>query len=82
MDGDEADSVPDLTPLQEDFNIDGTERSMNYTVINGQAHSLSQWIILVTPKKTGVVEIPALQVGSEKTQPATIEVSQESTRKK
>ncbi|RMX02275.1 protein BatD [Legionella jordanis] len=81
LDGDEADSVPDLTPLQEDFNIDGTERSMNYTVINGQAHSLSQWIILVTPKKTGVVEIPALQVGSEKTQPATIEVSQESTGK-
>lgn len=77
LDGDQTDRVPDLTPLQKNFNIEGTQRSMSYTLINGQARSLSQWIILLTPKKTGLLSIPSIQVGQEKTNPSKIEVTQE-----
>lgn len=66
--------VPDLTPLQANFNVVGTERSVSYTVINGQANSLNQWIIMLMPKKAGIVEIPALTIGKEQTQPVRIEV--------
>ena len=38
--------MPDLTPLQHDFIIMGTERSMKYTIVNGQANSVSQWSVL------------------------------------
>ncbi|ASQ44710.1 BatD family protein [Legionella clemsonensis] len=78
LDGAEADNVPDLTPLQKEFTIVGTERSMNYTVINGRAQSMGQWLILLLPKKTGILTIPEIQVGQEKTAPATLEVTEES----
>ncbi|CEK12091.1 BatD family protein [Legionella hackeliae] len=77
LDGAESESVPDLTPLQKNFSIVGTERSMNYTVINGQAQSTGQWLILLVPKKTGVLTIPSIQVGQEKTAPTTLEVTEE-----
>src|SRR3989338_7269826 len=67
-------SVPDLSPLQQDFNIVGTERSVSYTVINGQANSLNQWIIMLMPKRAGTVEIPALVIGKEMTQSVKLEV--------
>ncbi|WP_019215840.1 BatD family protein [Legionella tunisiensis] len=72
-----VDSVPDLTPLQKDFTILGTERSMNYSVINGQAHSVSQWIITLTANKNGVLPIPSLQIGQEHTKASSIEVTSE-----
>ncbi|KTD22736.1 KQDN repeat-containing protein [Legionella lansingensis] len=76
LDGDETDSIPDLTPLQDDFEIIGTERSVNYTVINGRAHSVSQWIVLLMPKKTGTLTIPPIQVGQEKTNASQVEVKE------
>ncbi|MGQ3889205.1 BatD family protein [Legionella sp. CNM-1927-20] len=66
--------VPDLTPLQTDFTIVGTERSTNYSIINGTATSSNQWTVLLLPKKTGVLSIPAIRVGQEYTQAKTIEV--------
>lgn len=77
LDGTEANSVPDLSPLQKDFTIVGTERSMNYTVINGRAQSMGQWLILLVPKKAGIITVPGIQVGQEKTAPVTLEVSEE-----
>lgn len=74
-----VDSVPDLTPLQKDFTIVGTERSMNYSVINGQAHSVSQWIITLTANRNGVLPIPSLQIGQEHTKASSIEVTSEET---
>ncbi|WP_131782521.1 BatD family protein [Legionella gresilensis] len=67
--------VPDLTPLQTDFTIVGTERSTNYSIINGTATSSNQWTVLLLPKKTGVLSIPAIRVGQEYTPAKTIEVT-------
>jgi hypothetical protein len=75
VDGKEANAIPDLTPLQKDFHIIGTESAMNYTLVNGQAHSSSEWTILLKPKIEGVVTIPAIQVGQDKTAPLTIEIT-------
>lgn len=66
---------PDLTPLQTNFTVMGTEQMANYTVINGQAHSLNQWVLLLTPKHTGVLKIPAIAIGQEKTPESEIEVT-------
>lgn len=74
VDGEQEDAVPDLTPLQQDFTIVGTERNASYSVINGQARSMNQWIILLSPKKHGPLSIPPLQVGRVSTQAATVDV--------
>jgi BatD DUF11 like domain len=75
IEGDQANAIPDLTPLQKDFNILGSESSLNYTLINGQARSSSEWNILLKPKKEGVVTIPTIQVGKDKTPPLSIEIT-------
>src|ERR1700733_3353141 len=66
---------PDLRPLEQDFILVGTERRMNYSVINGQVESLNKWIILLRAKKAGVLRIPSIQVGHEQTPPSQIEVA-------
>jgi hypothetical protein len=66
--------VPDLTPLQKDFVILGTERNVNYNIINGQTQSSSQWIVTLRAKKTGILTIPALKIGLEQSSALTINV--------
>lgn len=73
---DEA-GLPDLTPLRKDFTVVGTERSINYTVINGQARSVNQWIIMLMPKRTGMLTIPAIRIGQEQTAATTVEVMED-----
>lgn len=70
-----ADSIPDLTPLQQDFTIVGTERSMAYSNINGQKHSVNQWMVLLTPMKTGTLLIPAIRIGQQHTLASSINVT-------
>lgn len=66
--------LPDLTVLQQDFAILGTERQVNYSIINGQAQSSNQWVITLKPLKTGIVTIPAIKLGTEQSSPVTINV--------
>lgn len=68
-------TAPDLNPLRQDFNIIGTQRSMSYSFINGQSQSNTQWIIILSPKKTGTITIPEVQIGPEKTRPIQIEIT-------
>ncbi|QEY50040.1 protein BatD [Legionella longbeachae] len=67
--------IPDLTPLQHEFLILGTERRMNYSIINGQTQSSSEWTITLKAQKEGILTIPAIKMGREYTAPTTINVS-------
>ena len=79
LDGASASGVPDLTPLQKDFSIVGTERSTSYSIINGQSSSTSQWILLLMPKRAGMLTVPSIQLGQDKTQALQIEVAESNT---
>ncbi|MFI4962314.1 MAG: BatD family protein [Legionellales bacterium] len=68
--------LPDLTVLSQDFSILGTEQRVNYSVINGQAQSSSQWLVTLQAKKSGILTIPAITVGSNQSSPVTINVSE------
>lgn len=70
--------MPDLAGLRKNFVVVGTQRTVNYSVINGQAHSLNQWIILLEPQKTGKITVPSIQIGAEKTPAAVVSVKSES----
>jgi hypothetical protein len=71
---------PNLAPLQRDFTIVGTEHNMNYSIINGQMHAVNQWIVSLRAKHTGIINIPAINIGNDASAPTTIHVSEESTR--
>ena len=74
MDNLQENSSPDLRPLEKDFTILGTQRSMTYNVINGQSQSLHRWIVLLNPKNTGVLTIPAIQLGHQESMPSSVKV--------
>lgn len=66
--------VPDLSGLHQDFRVLGTQKSLNYSLINGQAHSEGQWVIMLEPKHAGEISIPAIAIGSETTTSITLNV--------
>ncbi|CDZ76000.1 hypothetical protein BN59_00264 [Legionella massiliensis] len=77
IEGSQINAAPDLMPLQKDFSIDSSESNINYSIVNGQVRSISEWTLVMTAKRTGLLSIPSIQVGNEKTAPLTIEVTDE-----
>ncbi len=69
-------SEPDLAPLGEEFDILGTSRSSQTSIINGRVSSSQQWRISLRPKRLGELSIPALAIGNERTQPMQLKVSE------
>ena len=67
--------LPDLIPLQNDFEINSTEHLVSTSVMNGQIENISQWTVLLSPNKTGRLKIPEIQIGQERSQPIEINVT-------
>lgn len=66
---------PDLSPLQNDFDVLGTSSSSNVQIINGTSRSTTQLGIALRPKHAGTLVVPSLQIGSERTQPLSLQVT-------
>ncbi len=69
------DGQPDLTVLEKDFEILGTSTSQQIQFINGKRSGKRQWEIELAPLHGGVIEVPAVPVGSEWTSPLTLTVT-------
>jgi len=67
--------VPDLAPLKKEFTVVGTEHSMFYTANNGIAKSENQWVVLLIPKKSGLLPIPAIKMGQQYSQAGQVNVT-------
>lgn len=67
--------MPDLSPLQQDFQVLGTSRSRSVQVVKGNATHTSQLGIALRPLHAGTLTIPALSVGGVMTQPLTVTVA-------
>ena len=66
--------TPDLTPLEQDFQVLGTSDSSSVQIGNGQTIRTTQLGIALKPLHAGTLTIPALDVGGAKTQPLTLQV--------
>jgi hypothetical protein len=66
---------PDLRPLEPDFTVIGTAQQLSYTVINGVAQSSKQWTILLVAKKKGLLTIPSIQIGHERSSPRQVHIT-------
>lgn len=74
-DDDTTATAPDLTPLKKDFAIIGTGRVTNYSIINNETHSSTQWTVELLPKHAGTLTIPAIRVGQDQTQATSVVVT-------
>ncbi len=66
---------PDLSALEEDFEVLGTSRSSQHSIVNGRAESSMEWHIDLAPKRAGDLVIPPIEVGDEATESVVVQVS-------
>lgn len=65
---------PDLTPLQQDFQVLNQQRSNQFRSVNGKTESFTEWTLTLTPKRNGKLTIPPIRFENQQTQPITINV--------
>ena len=69
-----AASVPDLTPLMQDFELLDQSSGRSFEMINGASASRVTYQITLRPRREGNLVIPALQVGNQRTAPIALTV--------
>lgn len=75
------DADPDFDPLLQDFEILNQSQSSQSSWINGKTSKTIQWVLQVMAKREGVVSIPAIAFGRDRSQPSSVLVKQESLAK-
>ena len=75
IESDEATATPDLSPLMADFALEGQSNNHSVQWINGRQQSKTTYAVTIAPKRAGSLTVPALQVGSQQTQPLALQVS-------
>ena len=69
-----VDGDPDFSPLNRSFQILSTGQSSNMTIVNGKVTSSKSWTLNVIARRTGMLKIPSIAFGSDRSMPSTINV--------
>lgn len=69
-----TDKQPDISPLQQDFDVLGSSHGSSTRIVNGRISSQKQVTLLLSPKHEGTITIPALTWGAEQSAALTITV--------
>ncbi|HEX5459891.1 MAG TPA: BatD family protein [Steroidobacteraceae bacterium] len=70
-----ASGQPDLTPLQQSFDILGTSSSTMIELVNGSASQKTEVVLTLAAKHGGHLTIPAITWDGERSQPLSLTVS-------
>jgi hypothetical protein len=71
----EIDGSPDLSPLQQDFAVQGQGKSSSLMIVNGAVTRKTRWQIRLIAKRGGQLQIPSIGVGGERSQALTVTVA-------
>ena len=71
-----TDLEPDLSILHENFFVGQVSKLSNTSIYNGDIQRSLTWTVALMPKKTGVQHIPAIEVGTEQSNPVRIVVNE------
>lgn len=66
---------PDTTPLSQNFEILTSNTTSQYRSVNGKVESWVELQLMLRPKRSGKLTIPALTIGSDTSQPIQIQVN-------
>jgi len=67
-------AMPDLSPLQQDFDVLGRSQSSSLSIVNGKRSAELVIGVVLRPKHVGTLKIPPLTVAGMQTAPLTLEV--------
>lgn len=65
---------PDLSGLKQNFDVLGTGQNSEIQIINGSVSSNRSWTITLSPKRTGKLTIPSIQVGNDRSNAISVTV--------
>ncbi len=65
---------PNLTALETDFYVGQISQLSNTSIFNGEIKRSRTWTIALMPKRTGLLEIPPIAIGSEQSAAVSINV--------
>ena len=74
IESDGSPGKPDLAPLRKDFELRGVATGSQTTIVNGSMRSSMQWSVTLVPRHHGVIDVPALAVGADRTPPLRVGV--------
>ncbi len=66
---------PDYSPLLGEFAVSGNTSSRQFESVNGTSHARVLFAVALQPRREGVIGIPRLLVGSQRTQPLSLTVT-------
>lgn len=67
---------PDLGALDADFEVRSTRQLNSLHTIDGETRASTRWIITLLPRRSGSLQIPALQLGQAHSQVIELQVQQ------
>lgn len=73
--GGDSTTPPDLSALSKDFEIVDRRRGSRTITVDGKRTQVNEWMMLLAPKRTGTLTIPALTVAGLSTQPVRLDVA-------
>lgn len=68
-------AAPDYAPLQRDFELSGHSSQRSASIVNGRTSVHTQYSVQLTPRRDGVITIPALRVGNRTSPAVTLVVA-------
>ncbi|MBK1702915.1 hypothetical protein CKO22_19130, partial [Thiococcus pfennigii] len=71
--------MPDLSPLAADFDIIDQSHTSRVAFVNGQTSASQEWRLEIAPRRTGLLTVPSLTLGSLATEPLTLTVLEAAT---
>lgn len=72
---------PDYAPLMSDFFLSGHTSRREFVMENGRSTIRTLFAVALRPRRDGIITIPALQVGSLRTQPIPLTVAPAAARR-
>ena len=69
-------SAPDWSPLEKDFIVSGNSSSRQVEIVNGRASTRMLFAVALQPRREGLLTVPALDVGGQRTQPLSLTVTE------
>lgn len=75
LSGGDSSTPPDLSVLSRDFEILDRRRGSRTVTADGKRTQVNEWVMLLAPKRTGTLTIPALSVAGLSTQPVRLDVT-------
>lgn len=72
--GDTPAARPDLSPLERDFEVLGSQQSQRVSIVDGEVDQTRELEVLLSPRHAGDIEIPALHAGNLATEPLRVTV--------